>query len=175
MIRPRGTPVAGQRALVTWRWAVLLSLAVWVLPVQAETAPDWQLPGLDGGSLGLGELRGQIVLLDFWASWCVPCRLSLPALRQLQKDYAQQPVRIVTISVDEDRTAARDFLQRYGQGLTALHDPDGQVAEAYDLLGMPSSFIIGPQGQIQWQHAGYRKGDEDAWRDQIEHLLAADP
>ncbi len=157
--------------------SLLLGFAALGLSAQAAApavpgpAPDWQLPRLDGGSLGLAELRGQVVLIDFWASWCVPCRLSLPALRALQQDYAGQGLRVVTISVDEDRAAAQRFQQRYGADLVALHDADGRVAAAYGLIGMPSSFIIDPQGQLVLRHEGFRKGEEDVWRKEIRRLL----
>ncbi len=140
-------------------------------PSAVGPAPDWQLPRLDGGSLGLSELRGQVVLIDFWASWCVPCRLSLPALRDLQAEFAGQRLVVVTISVDEGKDPARRFHARYGADLIALHDADGRVAAAYRLIGMPSSFIIDPQGQLVLRHEGFRKGDEHVWRKEIRRLL----
>lgn len=156
--------------------ALLLGLvgllpAAAAVPLESGPAPDWQLPRLDGGSLGLGELRGEVVLIDFWASWCVPCRLSLPALRALQQEFAGQRLKVVTISVDEDKAAARRFHERYGADLVGLHDADGRVAAAYRLIGMPSSFIIDPQGQLVLRHEGFRKGEEDVWRKEIRRLL----
>ncbi len=138
----------------------------------AEAAPDWQLQRLGGDqTMALSALRGQVVLVDFWASWCVPCRGSMAALQTLQQEFADQAVRIVPISVDADEQDAQDFLSKYGAGLVSLHDPEGEVAEAYDLLGMPSSFVIGPSGELLLRHEGYRAGDEDLWRDTIKKAL----
>ena len=140
----------------------------------AETAPSWQLQRLDkSDTLSLEQLQGQIVLVDFWASWCVPCRPAMQALSQLQADYAEAPVKIVPISVDEDVRDAQRFVQRYGPSLISLHDPDGQIAEAYKLIGMPSSFVIAPDGQIALRHHGYRQGDDAQWRQAIDDLLAS--
>lgn len=156
--------------------AVFSTLFLLVVAAHAATpsAQEWQLPRLNSdGQLALSELRGEVVLLDFWASWCVPCRGSMAALQTLQKEYAGRGVRIVPISVDADAQDARKFLEQYGRGLSSLHDPDGEVAEAYDLLGMPSSFVIGPQGQLLLRHEGYRAGDEDSWRAAINKALQA--
>lgn len=97
----------------------------------------------------------------------------MPALQSLAREFSAFPLRIVSISVDENRIEAQKFLQRYGQGITALHDADGQVAEAYGLLGMPSSFLIDPQGRLTMRHEGFRKGDESVWRHEILRLLGA--
>lgn len=143
------------------------------LPGWAQPAPDWRLPTLEDGQVqSLQQFRGQIVVLDFWASWCVPCRPAMAALSQLQKDYANKPVRVVPVSVDEYAEDAQDFVARYGATLNSLHDPDGEVAEAYDLLGMPSSFVIAPNGEIALRHEGFREGDEALWRKTIDRLLA---
>ena len=101
------------------------------LVLAAPPAPEWQLARLNSDQeVALSALRGDVVLLDFWASWCVPCRSSMAALQVLQQEFAGQPVRIVPISVDVDAQYARDFLAKYGQGLISLHDPDGEVAVA---------------------------------------------
>lgn len=145
------------------------------LVLAAPPAPEWQLARLNSDQeVALSALRGDVVLLDFWASWCVPCRGSMAALQVLQQEFAGQPVRIVPISVDADAQDARDFLAKHGQGLISLHDPDGEVAEAYDLLGMPSSFVIGRDGQLLLRHEGYRAGDEKVWRDAIQQALQGD-
>ncbi|ORE89430.1 hypothetical protein ATO7_06105 [Oceanococcus atlanticus] len=141
----------------------------------SDAAPAWQLDQLNSDEpMRLHDLRGEVVLLDFWASWCVPCRASMAALLDLKREFAEQPVRIVPISVDADAQDARDFLAKYGPGLISLHDPDGEVADAYDLLGMPSSFVIGRDGQLLLRHEGYRAGDEEAWREAIQQALQGD-
>lgn len=155
-------------------WCALFMLGVNV--AKADVAPDFELRAVGSdNTVKLSELQGQIVLLDFWASWCVPCRASMAVLQTLQTEYAGKPVRIVPISVDEDSADAAAFLKKYGPELHSLQDPEGGVAEAYDLLGMPSSFVIDADGQLAMRHEGYRAGDEQKWRDAIDALLSASP
>ena len=144
-----------------------------VSPAGAERAPDWRLPDLDGGFIALAEADGEVVLIDFWASWCVPCRGSMAALTVLAEEFADAPVRILPISVDAEAEDARGFLRRYGPQLASAHDPDGVVAEAYGLIGMPTSFIVDGKGNVALRHEGFRKGDEDVWRKEIRRLLSA--
>lgn len=157
------------------RTLVLLAMLLPVSSLWAEAAPDWQLQTLNGESIGLSDFRGEVVLVDFWASWCVPCRGSMGALEALQEEFAGRKVRILPISVDEDLADAQGFLRRYGPNLGSAHDPQGKVAAAYKLLGMPSSFVIDQQGRLILRHEGYRKGDADVWRQTISSLLHAQP
>lgn len=164
---------AGKRLAVRLCW--LFGTLLYGASAGAAAAPDWEARALDGGSIGLAEFRGQVVLVDFWASWCVPCRASMRALGQLKSEFAGQAVRIVPISVDEEAEDARAFLARYGPELRSAHDPQGQIAQAYDLLGMPSSFVIDQRGELVLRHEGFRKGDENVWREEIRRLLSARP
>jgi thiol-disulfide isomerase/thioredoxin len=139
-----------------------------------DRAANFSLPALDGGSVKLSDLKGKIVLVDFWASWCVPCRKELPALDALQKRYAdaKKPVIILAVNVDKDRANAEKLLAAVKvAAIRILLDPDGKVAGAYDVPTMPSSFIIDEKGLVRNVHAGFSSGDERKFAEEIEALV----
>jgi thiol-disulfide isomerase/thioredoxin len=139
-----------------------------------DRAANFSLPALDGGSVKLSDLKGKIVVVDFWASWCVPCRKELPALDALQKRYAdaKKPVVILAVNVDKDRANAEKLLAAVKvAAIRILLDPDGKVAGAYDVPTMPSSFIIDEKGLVRNVHAGFSSGDERKFAEEIEALV----
>lgn len=139
-----------------------------------DRAGDFSLPTLDGSRVKLSDLKGKVVLVDFWASWCVPCRKELPALDALQRRYtdAKKPVIILAVNVDKDRANAEKLLAAVKvAALRILLDPDGKVAGAYDVPTMPSSFIIDPKGLVRNVHAGFSSGDERKLAEEIEALV----
>ena len=139
-------------------------------PKVGERASDFSLPTLDGSKVKLSELRGKVVLIDFWASWCVPCRKELPALDALQKKYAGSVV-VLAVNVDKERANAEKLLSTVKVGaLRILLDPDGKVAGAYDVPTMPSSFIVDTKGMVRNVHAGFSSGDEKRFAAEIDAL-----
>jgi peroxiredoxin len=162
------------------RWlaiaGVLLATAgVAVAGVKAgERAADFNLRGLDGSEVKLAELRGQVVVLDFWASWCGPCKKELPALDGLARKWAdaKRPVVVLAVSIDKERGNAEKFLASAKVGsLKIALDPDGKVASAYDVPTMPSSYVIDPHGLVKAVHAGFSSGDERAIADEVDAAL----
>lgn len=127
-------------------------------------APITAGPGLiDGKPTSLAGLRGRVVLVDFWASWCGPCKVSLPELETLRSElhaagYAQR-FEVLAINVDTDAKAATRFLARHPVSYALLADPAGKLPEAYALPTMPSSYLIGPDGKVVEVHSGYKPGD----------------
>lgn len=132
--------------------AALLALAP-VLAWAGEPAPALILPSLKsmdskGGSFSLAAQKGKVVLVDFWASWCGPCRKSLPALDKLQAKYKDQGLVVVGVSLDDDVANATAFLDRVPVGFTILTDTTGASAETYHVVAMPTSFVVDPEGRI---------------------------
>ena len=121
---------------------------------QARPAPSFTLPAVNG-TVVLDSLRGRVVYVDFWASWCEPCKRSFPWLATLQKSYGPRGLTVVAINLDKDRDAAGRFLQKYPAAFTVAFDPAGTIAEAYQVAGMPSSFLIGKDGSIVHSHIGF--------------------
>ena len=140
-----------------------------------KPAPGFSLAGKIG-NVDLAKRRGKVVILDFWASWCVPCKAELPALDALAKRYKAQglPIEVIAVNIDEQRQSADAFLKDAKVGhVTVAYDPGGKVAEKYDLPTMPTSFVIGPDGVIREIHAGYREGDEKKLAARAESLAPA--
>ena len=124
----------------------------------AETAPNFELP-TNKGTLTLADLKGKVVYLDFWASWCPPCRKSFPWMNEMERRYSRQGLTVIAINLDKDHDLAAKFLNDVPADFTVAYDPQGTVAESYHVPGMPSSFIIDRNGRIQTIHIGFR--DED--------------
>ena len=137
----------------------------------AHTAPPFKLPALTG-TVSLDSLRGHVVYLDFWASWCGPCRASFPWMTGLDKKYRAKGLRIVAVNLDKDRAAADSFLADYAAPFTIAFDPKGSTAEAYDVSAMPSSFVIGKDGTLLLRHAGFDPHRTGKVELQIEEALA---
>ncbi len=114
-------------------------------------APDFTLSTLDGGSVSLHDLRGQVVVLNFWASWCPPCRAEMPALARVAQTYAPQGVTVLAVhaTASDSPQAARRFLDELGLHLPVALDTDGRVVQAYRLSAFPTTFFVDPQGVIR--------------------------
>ena len=139
---------------------------------EGDAAPDFSLPVLGSDSMrSLSDSHGKVRYLDFWASWCPPCRVSIPEIVSLQDELGGSRFEVIGINVDERPADAVRFMRRYPMSYENLSDPSGKTAEAYALLGMPSSFVIDPGGHVTMVHVGFRPGDMKAIRDHILQLL----
>ena len=140
---------------------------------EGDIAPPFQLPELGSSSVehGLLQYRGKVVYLDFWAAWCGPCRISIPEMAELHSALGSENFVVLAINLDIDPNEANQFLARFPVNYTVLSDPEGRVAELYQLRGMPTSFLIDKSGRVALQHVGYRKGDIVMIRNVVENLL----
>lgn len=130
-------------AAIWFTWLLALSPVACSATAQAE-------------SLDLDAYRGKVVVLDFWASWCVPCKRSFPWLNEMHARYADAGLVIIGVNVDKDASEAKAFLEKYPARFEIHYDPDGKLAEEFGVRGMPSSFIIGRDGQLAAQHVGFK-------------------
>ncbi len=121
--------------------------------------------------LSLQQLRGKLVYLDFWASWCAPCKRSFPWMNQLQQRYGAQGFQVVAINVDAKREDALQFLQTTPAEFTVLFDPSGASAKAYTVKAMPSSYLIDANGKIVRQHLGFNADSAQTLENEIKALL----
>ncbi|HIG61778.1 MAG TPA: TlpA family protein disulfide reductase [Gammaproteobacteria bacterium] len=139
---------------------------------EGAVAPGFSLPVFDHPEIRKSsDYLGKVIYLDFWASWCGPCQISVPQLVQLQADLNTDKFEVVAINVDEEAHRARRFLAKYKVNYTVLADPEGRVAAEYELTGMPSAFIVNQQGRIVKIHTGFKKGDMEIIRSYINDLL----
>lgn len=137
------------------------------------SAPSFKLENSQKEVRRLSDYKGQIVLVNFWASWCAPCQMELPELARLASDYKGKKFRVLAINVDSDRAAARALLSTLKlshSSMEILWDTQSRVVSAYNIPAMPSSYLIDPQGRIRYIHAGYQPSDTAAWRKEINEL-----
>jgi thiol-disulfide isomerase/thioredoxin len=144
-----------------------------VLPVSAqETAPLFSGVSINTGQqIDLREYRGKIVLVDFWASWCPPCLVSLPAYDRMRRDIISDDFEIIAINVDENTEDGLEFLEDHPVAYPVLADPEGDIGIPYRIRTLPRSFLIDRDGRIITSHKSFRIGDEEKLRKQIEGLL----
>lgn len=135
--------------------------------------PAWELPLIANGEGTVTDSTylGRVTYVDFWASWCGPCRLSLPALNRLSKEFDAADFGVVAISVDYVDEDALDFLQRYPVDYPVVIDKTGNSGRDFAVAGMPSGYLIGRDGLIREIHVGFRKGDEAILKQQIQSLI----
>lgn len=152
----------------------LLALAVLSMaPVEANgrTAPSLKLRAIDGSSVELKSLNGKVVLVDFWASWCLPCKAVFPALDSLQKELETKGVDVLAINVDEKRRNADAFLAATPHTLRVLLDPRMSAADAFRVRQIPTAFVIDRAGVIRYTHEGYTAEAIDSFRSEVATLL----
>lgn len=161
--------IAARSVLVAGAW--LLSPAAW--PAAAgEAAPACAAPTLDNArTIRVADYKGKVVYLDFWASWCPPCRESFPFMNELQREFGDKGLQIIAVTVDKVPEDARDFIARYPAQFTIAQDTKWTCASAYQVPGMPTSFVIDRGGVIRGVHIGFRSENKAAIRQQVQQLL----
>jgi thiol-disulfide isomerase/thioredoxin len=119
----------------------------------------------------LTALKGKVVYLDFWASWCKPCRKSFPWMNQMQQKYAAQGLQIIAINLDAEEGLAKTFLEKVPAQIPIIYDPEGKIASDYQLVGMPSSYLIDKEGKIRFSHKGFFSHSKDLYEQELVLLL----
>jgi len=154
--------------------AVLLAVAL-AIPGLAHAvegpAPDFQLASAGGKPVSLAQYKGQVVMINFWATWCGPCRTEMPVLEQLHKKYKPMGFTMVGVNVEPDSAGAVDWLKATPVTFPILFDTDSKVSKLYAVSGMPSTVIVDRKGNLRYLHRGYKPGDENEYLDQIRALV----
>lgn len=135
-------------------------------------APDFSLKNLKGETVKLSDLKGKVVMINFWASWCAPCRQEMPLLEDMSKEYGKAGFVLLGVNLDEDSADAKDFLKTTPVTFPILLDPEASVAELYKNEAMPSSYFVDREGNLAYLHKGYRPGEEAEYVAVIKKLLA---
>jgi len=149
---------------------VLLATAVTAGTDQAP-APDFSLKSDSGENLRLSELRGEVVLINFWASWCGPCRQEMPVLSELHDKYKSMGFTVLGVNVEENSDEARKLLKDMPVSFPVLFDNDSSVSKQYDVAAMPSTVLVDRNGNMRYLHKGYKLGLEETYVQQVRSLL----
>ena len=137
----------------------------------AAAAPDFTLRTMNGPNLRLAEQRGRVVMVNFWATWCGPCRQEMPHLNRLYEKYRASGFVLLGVNVDDDTGKAAEVATKLGLTFPVLLDTEKSVSKLYDVSTMPSTMIIDRNGQVRYVHRGYQAGYEDNYEKQIRELL----
>lgn len=160
----------------TTRFLLILLASLWILaPVNAAEmqgkAPNFTLKSNSGKNVKLSELRGQVILLNFWASWCGPCRQEMPLLEKLHKRYNALGFTVLGVNVEEDPRKAQTLLKHIKVSFPILFDTKNKVSNLYKVSAMPSTVMIDRDGNMRYLHKGYKPGDEAQYKKWVKKLI----
>ena len=154
--------------------ASIVALVVPNLVLAAEvgkTAPDFTLKSLDGKNLKLSEMAGNVVLINFWASWCGPCREEMPLLNALHNKYEPLGFTVLGVNVEEDLKGAKGFLKNFPVDFPVLLDNTNKVSKQFKVVAMPTTVVVDRDGNMRYLHQGYKSGDEAKYRQMVKELV----
>ncbi len=136
-----------------------------------QTAPDFALKSSNGENLRLSEYRGDVVMVNFWATWCGPCRQEMPLLDELYSRYERVGFSLLGVNIDDNSSKAMDMVSELGVSFPVLFDSRKEVSKLYQVEAMPVTVLIDREGTVRYVHHGYKPGYEDKYLDQIRSLL----
>lgn len=152
-------------------WALALAIAAgsaWAeTPAPATPAPALSLKDASGANVDLAQFKGQVVYLDFWASWCGPCRQSFPWMNDMQAKYGPKGLQVLGVNVDSQSPEAQAFLKDVHAHFRVVFDPQGKTPAAFGVKGMPTSYLIDRQGRVVMSHMGFNR----AGASEVEHAI----
>jgi thiol-disulfide isomerase/thioredoxin len=142
-------------------------------PEIGQAAPQFQATTFDGKKIQLTEFQGKVVLIDFWASWCGPCRQEMPFLNELHQRYRKSPFEIIAVNIDDKIGNAKSFIDRLPDPIhfTVVEDSEQQIPPLYDIKGMPSSILLDKKGVIRFWHTGFKESNKEDYISEIDGLL----
>jgi peroxiredoxin len=150
---------------------VLATSSLAASDLAGQPAPDFALKSSTGENLRLSEYRGDVVMINFWATWCGPCRQEMPLLDQLYSRYQRVGFSLLGVNIDDDSSRAMDMIRELGVSFPVLFDSRKEVSKLYDVDAMPVTVLVDREGNVRHIHKGYKPGYEDIYLDQIRALL----
>jgi len=160
-----------RKGLIAIGIAVLLASLNATADVDTGVAPDFTLKSNDGANLRLSEFRGEVVMINFWASWCGPCRQEMPLLDELYTQYQPLGFTILGVNVEQDSTQAKRMLKDIPVNFPVLFDNQSEVSKLYKVVAMPSTVLVDRDGNVRYLHQGYKPGFEEAYQQQVRALI----
>jgi peroxiredoxin len=136
-----------------------------------QSAPDFALKSSSGENLRLSEFRGDVVMVNFWATWCGPCRQEMPLLDELYSRYGRVGFSLLGVNIDDNSSKAMDMVSELGVSFPVLFDSRKEVSKLYEVGAMPVTVLIDREGTVRYVHLGYKPGYEEKYLDQIRSLL----
>lgn len=167
MLMSKGLP----KVLLSFAVAAALLAAPVIAGDATGPAAEFRLQSRAGEAVSLSSLKGQVVLINFWATWCGPCRREMPLLEQIQKKYAPLGFTMLGVNVEEDTRLMDAFLKDVPVSFPILLDPSNGVSKLYNVSAMPSTVIVDRKGTVRFIHQGYMPGDESRYQDLIRQLI----
>jgi len=166
--------------LRNFRWLLVLLPLAMAVNLHADNlpqtpAPDFSLQTRAGNEIALSDYAGQVVMINFWASWCGPCRQEMPLLEDLYQRYEPMGFTLLGVNVDEDSSDALAYLEEVSVSFPVPLDTENYVSKAYDVIAMPSTVLVGRDGKLRYIHHGYQPGYENDYQNQIRELLREAP
>ena len=141
---------------------------------EGDQIPEFDIASIyeDQPNISLKNLEGKTLFIDFWASWCAPCITSLPLYNEIYHKYQDQGLEVIAVNVDNPIEDGLDFLLDTPLDFLIPQDPEGDVSEMFGVIGMPSSYLVSPDGNVRLVHMGFRNGDIDSIEEEIQKVLA---
>jgi len=139
--------------------------------LEGQPAPDFALKSSTGENLRLSEYRGDVVMINFWATWCGPCRQEMPLLDELYSRYERVGFNLLGVNIDDDSYRAMQMIEELGVNFPVLFDSSKTVSELYEVEAMPVTVLVDREGTVRYVHHGYKPGYEDKYLDQVRSLL----
>ena len=141
---------------------------------EGDKIPEFDIASIyeNQPNISLKDLEGKTLFIDFWASWCAPCITSLPLYNEIYDKYQDQGLEVIAVNVDNPIEDGLDFLIDTPLDFLIPQDPEGDVSEMFGVIGMPSSYLVSPDGNVRLVHMGFRNGDIDIIEEEIQKVLA---
>ena len=160
-----------RKTLVAVVFGVFAASSLASSSLEGQVAPDFALKSSTGENLRLSEFRGDVVMINFWATWCGPCRQEMPLLDELYSRYNRVGFNLLGVNIDDDSRRAMQMVEELGVNFPVLFDASKDVSKLYEVEAMPVTVIVDRSGTVRYVHHGYKPGYEEKYLDQIRSLL----
>jgi peroxiredoxin len=160
-----------KNSLIALVFGVFAAASLAASSMEGQPAPDFALKSSTGENLRLSEYRGDVVMINFWATWCGPCRQEMPLLDELYSRYQRVGFNLLGVNIDDDSGRAMDMIEDLGVSFPVLFDARKEVSKLYEVEAMPVTVIVDREGTVRYVHHGYKPGYEEMYLDQIRSLL----